>query len=316
MRPATLFTIGITSCLFACLSTSCALVSSDSTVRFLATGDTPYSAEQDTQFRQLVKQAANDDFDFFMHVGDIKGQSEPCSDERFAVIRDVFRDFPTPVVFTPGDNEWTDCHGVGADPIERLQKLREMFFDDEDVLRLSKLGAQHQSCDPRYKKFIENYRFMSGGALFIVPHVAGSGNNRREDDAPSMEEYNERNAANLAFLQESFEIAIEKDVPGVALIIHANPKFEDDSSPGHVDFNNALRDFLDRYHKPVVCIHGDTHYYRIDKPLRSLKSRKTYLNFTRMEVFGSPNVAGVVVTVDASHPEVFTYQPYYIGQGK
>lgn len=37
-------------------------------------------------------------------------------------------------------------------------------------------------------------------------------------------------------------------------------------------------------------------------------------HFTRMEVFGSPNVAGVVVTVDPKDPEVFTFRPYYIDE--
>ena len=58
-----------------------------------------------------------------MHVGDFKAQSVPCSDAEFEKIRDLFKSYPTPVVYTPGDNEWTDCHGVGADPVERLTKL-------------------------------------------------------------------------------------------------------------------------------------------------------------------------------------------------
>ena len=60
-----------------------------------------------------------------------------------------------------------------------------------------------------------------------------------------------------------------------------------------------------------VCIHGDSHYYRIDKPLKD-ESGGIYLHFTRMEVFGSPNVAGVVVSVDPNDPLVFSYRPYYL----
>jgi hypothetical protein len=66
---------------------------------------------------------------------------------------------------------------------------------------------------------------------------------------------------------------------------------------------------LDR--KPVICIHGDSHYYRIDKPLKDI-SGKTFMHFTRMEVFGSPNVAGVTVTVDPKDSEVFSFRPYYL----
>lgn len=281
--------------------------------RFLATGDAPYSSEQDSQYRQLLQQAAREDFAFLMHVGDIKAQSEPCSDAGFEAIADLFRQHPTPVVYTPGDNEWTDCHGVGADPLERLDTLRQLFFRDASVLRLQQLGARSQSQQPKFSRFVENYRFTKAGVMFVVLHVCGSQNNRRIDDAPSMNEFAQRSAANQVFLQAAFAEAIKQDAPGVAVIIHANPDFENGAEEGFHRFLETMRSCLEQYRKPVVCIHGDTHYYRIDKPLKNANGQ-LYLNFTRMEVFGSPNVAGVTVTVDRNDPQVFQYQPYYLGQ--
>jgi hypothetical protein len=102
-----------------------------------------------------------------------------------------------------------------------------------------------------------------------------------------------------------------KDVPGVAIVIHANPDFERGSGEGFKGFLAVMRGFLMKYRKPVVCIHGDSHYYRIDKPFKDVSGR-TYLHFTRMEVFGSPNVAGVVVSVNPNDPQLFSYQPYYL----
>ena len=279
--------------------------------RFLATGDLPYSQGQDGKYRQLLKQSEKEDFAFLMHVGDFKSQAMPCSDEEFVKIRDLFRAYPKPVVYTPGDNEWTDCHGVGSDPIERLDKLRELFFKDPKTLRLDGLGVVPQSHNPKFAKFVENYRFSRAGVSFVVAHVVGSGNNFRPDSPPSMKEFRQRNAANVAFLQESFAEAIAKDVPGVVVVIHANPQFEKGKGEGFKDFLAVMRKFLSEYHKPVVCIHGDTHYYRIDKPLKAATGG-AYLNFTRMEVFGSPNVAGVVVSVDPNDPLVFSYRPYYL----
>ena len=281
--------------------------------RFLATGDAPYSAQQDTQYRQLLQQAAREDFAFLLHVGDIKAQSEPCSDEGFQAIASLFRQHPTPVVYTPGDNEWTDCHGVGSDPIERLDMLRQLFFQDASVLRLQQLGARSQSQQAEFSRFVENYRFTKAGVMFVVLHVCGSQNNRRIDDVPSMSEFAQRSAANQAFLQAAFAEAIKQDAPGVAVIIHANPDFENGEEEGFHRFLETMRSCLEQYRKPVVCIHGDTHYYRIDKPLKSTNGQ-LYLNFTRMEVFGSPNVAGVTVTVDRNDPQVFQYQPYYLGK--
>jgi len=286
-------------------------IAQESGFRFLATGDLPYSAAQDASFRRLLKQSDSEDFAFLMHVGDFKAQGAPCSDVEFEKIRDLFRAYSKPIVYTPGDNEWTDCHGVGADPIERLGKIRELFYEDAQTLRLGKLDAVHQSRKPKFTKYAENYRFNKSGVAFIVAHVVGSGNNYRPNDPAAIKEFNERNTANLAFLYDSFEEAIENDATGVAVVIHANPDFEKGSQEGFKEFLATTRGFLAKYHKPVVCIHGDTHYYRIDKPFKD-ESGKTYLHFTRMEVFGSPNVAGVVVSVDPRDSQVFSFRPYYL----
>ena len=120
----------------------------DSEFRFLATGDLPYSADQEVTFTRLLKQSESEDFEFLIHVGDFKAQSVPCSDEEFKKIRDLFLAYPKPVVYTPGDNEWTDCHGVGSDPIERLGKLRDLFYKNPKTLRLHQLNSHHQSSDP------------------------------------------------------------------------------------------------------------------------------------------------------------------------
>jgi len=283
--------------------------------RFLATGDLPYAKSQDVQYRQLLKQSLSEDFAFLMHVGDFKAQSMPCSDAEFVKIRNLFRAYPKPVVYTPGDNEWTDCHGVGSDPIERLAKIRQLFYQDKKTLRLAKLNVVAQSRQKKYATFVENYRFTKSNVMFIVAHVVGSGNNHRADHAPSMKEFAARSQANAAFLKESFAKAKAKRVKGVAVVIHANPNFEKASGPGFKRFQTTMREFLDSYKQPVVCIHGDTHYFRIDKPFKN-KAGKTYLHFTRMEVFGSPNVAGVVVNVDPNDKQVFRFRPYYLSVGR
>ena len=210
----------------ALLTLTQATSAQDSGFRFLATGDLPYSLDQDVRYRRLLKQSESEDFTFLMHVGDFKAQSAPCSDDEFRRIRDLFRAYPKPVVYTPGDNEWTDCHGVGADPVERLDRLRDLFFKNAKTLRLDQMNAQHQSLDPKHSTYVENYRFFKSGVLFIVVHVVGSGNNYRADHAPSMKEFKSRNAANLAFMKESFAEAIATDAPGVVVVIHANPCFD------------------------------------------------------------------------------------------
>ena len=286
-------------------------------VRFLATGDTPYSAGQVSQYRALLAQSAAESFDFLVHVGDIKGADEPCTDERFEVTRDIFAEQKIPVVYTPGDNEWTDCYveAAGArDPVERLAALRRIFFEDESALRLDELGVQRQSEVEEYSRYLENYTFHRGGVLFIVVHVAGTANGSLNADPRAQQEHRERIAANRAFLEDSFRLAASDNVAAVAIIIHANPDFEKRGSPGHHSFLNTLEAFLRDYSRPVVCIHGDSHRHRIDKPFLDPRTGKPFENFTRMEVFGHPDVAGVVVEIDASATEVFSFEPYHLSE--
>ena len=45
-----------------------------------------------------------------MHVGDIHSGKQFCTEAYDRTIADLWRHFADPLVYTPGDNEWTDCH--------------------------------------------------------------------------------------------------------------------------------------------------------------------------------------------------------------
>ena len=62
----------------------------------------------------------------------------------------------------------------------------------------------------------------------------------------------------------------------------------------------------DAYGLPVVLTVGDTHVFRVDKPLYRA-DRSLVENFTRVEVFGDPEVHWVRVTVDLREREVFSF---------
>jgi len=95
-------------------------------------GDMPYDAAQRAWMPSLVDNINSDaDVAATIHVGDIKSGSTTCTDDRFADVRGVFDTFERPLVYTPGDNEWTDCHRAnngGYLPTERLAKVRALFF--------------------------------------------------------------------------------------------------------------------------------------------------------------------------------------------
>ena len=66
------------------------------------------------------------------------------------------------------------------------------------------------------------------------------------------------------------------------------------------------------YDKPIVFVHGDSHFFRIDKPLPVRAQGSPVLpsleNFTRVETFGSPNHHWVEATIDRADPNVFKFR--------
>jgi hypothetical protein len=59
----------------------------------------------------------------------------------------------------------------------------------------------------------------------------------------------------------------------------------------------------------VVLVHGDTHYFRIDKPLFGATSQRMLEHFTRVETFGFPNVHWMRAIVHPNDPQVFLFKP-------
>jgi len=126
---------------------------------FAAIGDTGYSKKSETEFDRMIAAMNKQPLAFVLHVGDFEADPRPynrspdritmpCTDESFAGVLKQFQQSAHPLVFTPGDNDWTDCHLLKArqvDPLERLAKLREMFFPQGRSLGQRTLPVRHQS---------------------------------------------------------------------------------------------------------------------------------------------------------------------------
>ncbi|MDP1733700.1 MAG: hypothetical protein Q8L44_04975 [Sulfuritalea sp.] len=283
-------------------------------------GDTPYNQWQRDNLPELIAEMDGEDLAFVVHDGDIKSGSSVCSDETLKDVLSVFQKSRHPLVYVPGDNEWTDCHrksNGGYDPLERLDKLREWFFPSDLALGQRPLKLQRQSRDPAFAKYRENVRWEAGSALFVGLNVPGSDNNfkgTRRSGGP-VAEFIERGAANKAWLAQSFALARSKRLAGILIVIQANPGFHaanaGNPSPGYRDFLAQLREETQAFAGQVVLVHGDTHHHRIDQPLEDPNTKETVKNFTRMETIGSPFFGWVRATVDATDPQVFRFSPRF-----
>lgn len=275
---------------------------------FAAIGDLPYGSPQ--ELAEMAGKINRQPVAFTIHVGDIKSGGSRCSDEVFLTVHSLFGRFDQPLVYTPGDNEWTDCHRriCGSyDPLERLEKLRTLFFASTQSLGRQPMPLASQGSDPRHPQFVENRRWHHGRVSFATLHLVGS-NNNWQPELPSVSEFPARNAANIRWMRDTFAAARARDDVAIVLAMQADTFFgKPGPDSGYAHWLAALADELMRWEKPVLLIQGDTHVYRVDRPMRS-RDGKPLDNVLRVVVPGERAADAVMIEVDERRPE----QPFRI----
>ena len=73
------------------------------------------------------------------------------------------------------------------------------------------------------------------------------------------------------------------------------------------DYVTTLSEEMERFDKPVAFLHGDTHLFRIDKPLYSKTTNRPFENFTRLETFGDPDTHWMRITIDPADAQLFRF---------
>lgn len=283
------------------------------TLSFAVFGDTPYRHWERENLPQLMAEMDAAKPAFAVNIGDIKGSDSPCSDPAFIDILNLFQNAAHPLIYTPGDNEWTDCARGGGnyEPQERLARLRQLFHGDDYSLGKKKMRLDRQSIDPRHALYRENTRWQAGKLLFLTLNVPGSRNNIIDVRKPSAE-YLARNVAVLDWLAAGFKQAREQQLPGIVIFMHADPGLEKavrgGAGTGYAELLKLLTVETRTFKGQVLLVHGDTHYHRVDKPLGDPATGKTLDNFTRLETYGSPFMGWIEVTVDTTRPGLFHFK--------
>jgi hypothetical protein len=299
-------------------------------------GDMPYARAKDQpKIAPLIADMNAADIAFSLYDGDIKDGSSKCSDDVYSDAIKMFDALEKPAVYVPGDNEWTDCHRTnngGYDNLERLDHLRKVMFAGPESFGATKMALDHQGKPG--EKLAENTRFVHEGIVFVGLNLPGSNNNKVGDKdcaaksartpaqcAADNAEYAERDAANIAWMHEAFELARQQKAAGIVLVLQADPWFDlpetegvdERQAPGADGYTNFLAKLVEEtraFSGQVLFVHGDTHFFKLDKPL--IRQDQLLENFTRLETFGSPNVHWVRVTVDPKERAVFTVHPMIV----
>ena len=308
-------------------------------------GDLPYSSVQaSVGVPNLIADMNSQKLAFTVHDGDLKqGSNSPCDDALYINSLGYLNSLESAAMFTPGDNDWTDCdraNNGGFLSLERLSHERQVLFSTPYSLGQRPLLQEVQAtplCQGQNKvgtKFpeacVENRRWTYGRVTYATLNIQGSCNNLC-DTAPDPLEYAARNAADIAWMKDTFAVAGSEGSVAIMFITQGDPGFdlsdptrsplrnpttlaETDGQPdGFQSFLLALREQVIAFRKPVAYVHGDSHYFRTDRPLLDSAGRRLE-NFTRVETFGDNQANGnndvqwLKVLVDPKSREVFAYQ--------
>ncbi|MDE2752555.1 MAG: hypothetical protein OXI83_08280 [Gemmatimonadota bacterium] len=284
------------------------------TFAFGVYGDGPYFFWENARHRRLLDDAESADLEWLVHVGDIVWS--PGSDKALRKRRSQLDALDLPVVYTPGDNEWTDrykARGSSGDPLDHLDALRRIFFDDpHKSLGRRPMPVTSQASSGDFAGFPENAMWRRGGFVFATLHIVGSWNGTQHFPGRTGahdDEVRQRTAAAIAWMDRAFATAAAESASGIILIAHANIRLETGGAGGPYEpIVIALETHVSRFPGQVLFIHGDTHHQRLDQPLHDAAGG-VHGNFTRLETFGSPDIGWVRVVVDSIAGRVVDFEP-------
>ena len=303
-------------------------------------GDMPYGALGRSQYPNLLADINHHRVAFSIFDGDLQaGGDGPCNDSLYSTAIANFNTLQRPLVWVPGDNDWTDCWGRYGpaqmpyhDPIERLNHERQLFDATNQSLGHTTLTLTRESREGgQYAQYSENVRWVYGPVVYIGLNVQGSNDNYPYHDTDAenssapvrsdaeiqreRDEETARKAADLHWLDEGYTYAKRIGAKGILIDWQADPNFNNeqhltnphdwDAFPDYVD---ALRSETMNFGGQVVLVHGDSHYFKIDKPI-NLPSGGVLANFTRLETFGARQTHWVSATIDPSDPNLFEFEP-------
>ncbi|MGB8315926.1 MAG: hypothetical protein WCE69_15730 [Aestuariivirga sp.] len=300
-------------------------------------GDMPYAKANDApKMAALVADMNASDIAFSIFDGDIKDGSSKCSDDVYETAIMTFNSLKAPAVYIPGDNEWTDCHRInngGYDNLERLDHVRKVMLAKPESFGQTTMALEHQGKPA--EKFAENVRFMKDGVMFVGLNIPGSNNNKvgegedcnkksartPEQSAADNAEYAERDAANISWMHDAFAAATAAKAAGIMIVFQGDVGFDipetEDTDESRLPGKDGYAAFLDKlaeetkaFAGQVVVVHGDTHFFKVDKPLANATTLMG--NLTRVQTFGSPNVHWIRVSVDTASRNVFSFHPMIV----
>ncbi|MCP4989485.1 MAG: hypothetical protein GY928_26550 [Colwellia sp.] len=265
--------------LFLCLTTSYSTFCAQ-TVVILA--DTPYSDKENEMLQGpsgiLYRLINAEKPSVVMHLGDLKNGGDSCTNELLSEHKALLSQVqPGRVIYTPGDNDWTDCDRFflfsSFDELERLEYLSKLMFKTPPLLseNLTSIVSQPEQ--------IENKLWINDRLAISTLHIVGTSNGRVEINKSkkqtALKKVDRRDKLNLEWLikieenTKNFDaviIGFQADIyqQGVLQSLPCTDS-SSDACDAFVIYRQAFQYLAKRINKPVLISHGDTGEFCFEK---------------------------------------------------
>ena len=178
----------------------------------------------DARLKQAIDEA-DDKSTAFLVVTGIKGVKEACSDKLYQQRREVISNARRPAIVVPAASDWTECRNSAGrtNAIERLSRIRELFYAEPQSQGARKLPLTRQSASPRFRSYAENAHWSVGKVLYAVLNLPAN-NNHYLTEAGRNSEYEDRLVANRFWLNRLFAIAKRDKAEAIVLFAEGDLK--------------------------------------------------------------------------------------------
>jgi hypothetical protein len=160
----------------------------------------------------------------FVVVNGVKSAGEPCTDALYGQRLALLSKAKNGVVLSLAGSDWADCkrdNGRSA-AMERLTRVRDVYFQDEMSFGDTRLLLTRQSTTTKFRSYAENARWDMGNIVFATVNLPAP-NNHYLTDAGRNGEFEDRLIANRYWLERVFTFAARENRSGIVLFCDGNP---------------------------------------------------------------------------------------------
>jgi hypothetical protein len=176
------------------------------------------------RLKEAIEQTGDKSTAFVVVTG-IKGDKEACSDKLYQQRRTLIDDARRPMVVLPAGSDWTGCRNSAGrtNAIERLNRMRELFYGEPTSLGAHKVALTRLSTSPRFRSYAENAHWSVDKVLYATVNLPAN-NNHYLLEAGRNSEYEDRLVANRFWLNRLFAIARRDKLEAVVLFSEGDLK--------------------------------------------------------------------------------------------